>query len=239
MSDAPTATAPVGEDHISPNDAYTPSPWILWLRKRIWWVGIAFGLIFVTSMHFLLQRRPDPPPVLTELPAFSLVDQNGQPFGPEQMQGKVWVVGFIFTRCPSVCPAVSQAMLHFQSEFVAASRMEDEVHMLTVTVDPEYDRPEVLAAYAEKLGADLDHWTFVTGSKADIESFVVGGFKLAVGEREEQAGKPGVFDIAHSTKLAAVDRYGKVRHYASTDPESLNELYHRLFTILRAEADTP
>ena len=222
---------------IRPEDEYHPPDWIVWLRKHIWKIGIVAALVFVTSMHFLLQRRPEAPPVLTELPAVQLIDQTGVTFGPEQMRGKVWVVGFVFTRCGSTCPAVSQAMLHFQDSFVKSSRMEEQVHMLTVTVDPEFDRPEVLAAYAEKLGADLDSWTFVTGTQADIEHFVVDGFKLAVGERTEEA--PGVFDIAHSTKLALVDRFGKVRFYTDTDPESLNEAYHRLFPILRAEADTP
>lgn len=238
-STPPASEFTPGEDLISPDDVYHPPAWVLWLRKRIWWIGIALALLFVTAMHFLLQRRPEPPPVLSELGEFSLVDQEGRSFGPEQMRGKVWVVGFIFTRCPSVCPAVSQAMLHFDESFVSASRISDEVNLLTVTVDPEFDRPEVLKGYAEKLGADLSHWSFVTGSKAEIDDFVVGGFKLAVGERKPDAEDPSAFDISHSVKLAVVDRHGKVRHYASTDAESLNEMYHRLFAIMRAEADTP
>ena len=128
---------------------------------------------------------------------------------------------------------ISQAMRYFQDEFIAASKIEDEVHMLTISVDPEFDRPEVLKGYAQELGADLDHWSFVTGDKQAITDFVVGGFKLAVGDKVEQE-EPGVFDIAHSTKLALVDRHGGVRFFASTDGESLNELYHRLFPVLRA-----
>lgn len=236
MSEAPVA----GErDQIDPSDAYVPSPWIAWLRKHVWKVGMVMGLVFVTSMRFALQNHPDPPPVLSELPDVQLTDMHGKPFGPEQMRGKVWVVGFVFTRCQSLCPPISQAMLHFEETFVRASRIHKDVNMLTITVDPEFDTPEVLAAYAKKLGAPEDDWTFVTGDKAEIEKFVVGGFKLAIGEPGELKDQPGVFDIAHSSKLALVDRFGKVRFYASTDPESLNELYHRSFTVLRAEEDTP
>jgi protein SCO1/2 len=223
-----------GEETIRPEDEYVPPDWIVWLRKHIWKIGIAMGLTFVTASHFFLQQRPEPPPVLMELPDFSLVDQDGQAFGPDQMRGKVWVVGFVFTRCQSTCPAISQSMVYFQDEYVRASKIEDQVHMLTVTVDPEYDTPERLKAYAGELGADLDHWTFITGDKKAITDFVVGGFKLAVGDKMEET-EPGVFDIAHSTKLALVDRHGGVRFFSSTDGESLNELYHRLFPVMRAE----
>lgn len=226
------------DETIRPEDAYVPPDWIVWLRKHIWTIGIVMGLGFVTGSHFLLQQRPEPPPVLLELPDFELVDQNGQAFGPEQMRGKVWVVGFVFTRCQSVCPAISQSMLHFHEQYIAASKIDDEVHMLTVSVDPEYDTPEVLAQYAKELGADLDSWTFVTGDKQAVTDFVVGGFKLAVGDKVEEA-EPGVFDIAHSTKLALVDRHGGVRFFSATDGESLNELYHRLFPVMRAKAGDP
>jgi protein SCO1/2 len=224
------------EKIIHPEDAYEPPDWILWLRRHIWKIGIATGLTFVTASHFLLQQRPDPPPVLLELPDFSLVDQDGEAFGPEQMRGKVWVVGFVFTRCQSVCPGISQSMLYFQEEFIAASKIDDEVHMLTVSVDPEFDRPQVLAQYAKELGADLDHWSFVTGESDAVNAFVVDGFKLAVGEAKED--EPGVMDIAHSSKLALVDRNGDVRFFTGTDGESLNELYHRIFPVLRVEPRT-
>lgn len=224
----------VDETIIRAEDAYDAPDWVLWLRRNVWKVGAVMGLLFITGSHFLLQKRPEPPPVLMDLPEFSLMDQDAKAFGPEQMRGKVWVVGFVFTRCQSTCPAISQSMLYFQEKFVASSKLEDEVHMLTVTVDPEFDRPEVLARYAQELGADLDHWSFVTGDEASINSFVVGGFKLAVGEAKDV--EPGVMDIAHSSKLALVDRHGGVRFFSSTDGESLNELYHRLFPVMRAEA---
>ena len=96
------------------------------------------------------------------------------------MRGTVWVVGFVFTRCVTLCPPVSNAMARLQ-EHLDRSRVLPEVKLLTVTVDPQYDTPEVLTAYAEKIGADLDSWELATGDVASITSFVVDGFKLAVG----------------------------------------------------------
>jgi protein SCO1/2 len=224
-----------------------PAPYIQFLRKHIWLIGIVFFLLMITVMRPLLVRRPPPPEVVGEVPAFSLVDQRGDTFTREDLLAadKTWVVGFVFTRCPSTCPAVSRAMLSFQEQ-ITRSRLEDRVELLTITVDPENDTPEVLADYADTLGADLDNWRFLTGSPSGIESFVVDGFKLAVGEREPvepakgaeptgPAPDPGVYDIAHSTKLALVDRFGQIRGYYSIDNDGLAELYHRTVRVIRVE----
>jgi protein SCO1/2 len=211
-----------------------PAPWIRFLRKHIWLIGIVFFLTMITVMRPLLVRRPPPPEIVGELPAFSLMDQRGETFTREDLLGadKTWVVGFVFTSCQTTCPAVSRAMLSFQEQ-ITRSRLDDRVELLTITVDPITDTPEVLAGYADSLGADLDNWRFLTGSPSSIESFVVDGFKLAVGEREQV--EPGVFDIAHSTKLALVDRFGHIRGYYSIDNDGLAELYHRTVRVIRVE----
>jgi protein SCO1/2 len=213
-----------------------PAPWILFLRKHIWVIGILFFLLMITVMRPFLIRRPPPPEVVGEVPAFSLLDEEGDRFTREDLLAadKTWVVGFVFTRCPSTCPAISRAMLSFQEQ-IERSKLEDHVELITVTVDPEYDTPEILAAYAEDIGADLDNWRFLTGDKQAIEDFVVGGFKLAVGDPEEAA--PGVYDIAHSTKLALVDRFGNIRGYYSIDEDGLAELYHRTLRTIRVKED--
>ncbi|PRP98306.1 hypothetical protein ENSA5_30390 [Enhygromyxa salina] len=217
-----------------------PPPWIRFLRKHIWVIGILFFLTMITAMRPFLIRRPPPPEAIGEVPAFTLLDQEGETFTREELLAadKTWVVGFVFTRCASSCPAISGAMLSFQEQ-IDRSKLSDRVELLTVTVDPEYDTPEVLAAYADSLGADLDNWRFLTASQEAIEDFVVGGFKLAVGEPKvvagATAGDVGVFDIAHSSKLALVDRYGNIRGYYSIDEDGLAELYHRTLRVIRIE----
>jgi protein SCO1/2 len=221
-----------------------PAPWILFLRKHIWLIGALMLLLMITVMRPLMIRRPPPPEITGEVPTFSLVDQTGESFTRESMlaEDKVWVVGFVFTRCQTTCPAVSRAMLSFQSD-LENSKLSDHVELIAVSVDPEHDTPEVLADYAGEIGADLDNWRFVTGSEAEIQHFVVDGFKLAMGDPPSQPPaaenakevKPGVFDIAHSTKLALVDRWGNVRGYYSIDPDGLAELYHRTLRVIRLE----
>lgn len=220
------------ETATQPSDPWNqPAPWIAFLRKHVWLIGALMLLLMVTIMRPLLIRRPPPPEITGEVPAFMLVDQTGASFSREAMleQDKVWVIGFVFTRCATTCPAVSRAMLDFQDQ-LERSKLADRVELLSVSVDPEHDTPEVLADYAEQIGAD---WRFVTGSEAEIQHFVVDGFKLAVGESKQT--EPGVIDIAHSTKLALVDRWGNVRGYYATDPDGLAELYHRTLRVIRLE----
>jgi protein SCO1 len=211
-----------------------PPPYIKFLRKHIWVIGIVFFFLMITLMRPFLIRRPPPPEIVGEVPAFSLVDQSGRSFTRDDLlaANKTYVIGFVFTSCPTMCPAISRSMLQFQEQ-IQRSKLDDRVELLTVTVDPITDTPEVLAAYAKELGADLDNWRFLTGDKPAIESFVIDGFKLAVGEREDKA--PGVYDIAHSTKLALVDRFGQIRGYYSTDEEGLAGLYHRTVRVIRIE----
>jgi protein SCO1/2 len=211
-----------------------PAPWIKFLRKHIWLIGIVFFLTMITAIRPFLIRRPPPPEIVGEVPAFTLTDQAGETFTREDMLAadKTYVIGFVFTRCPSTCPMISRAMLSFQEQ-ITRSKLEDEVVLLSVTVDPEYDTPEVMAAYAASIGADTSNWRFLTADEQAIEDFVVGGFKLAAGDKQEVS--PGVIDIAHSTKLALVDRFGHIRGYYSTDDDGLAELYHRTIRVIRVE----
>ncbi len=213
-----------------------PAPWIVFLRKHVWLIGGLMLLTMVTVMRPLLIRRPPPPEITGEVPAFMLVDQDGTRFTREDMlaQKKVWVVGFVFTRCTTTCPAVSRAMMEFEDQ-IARSKLGDRVELLAVSVDPTHDTPEVLAEYAANLGADLEHLHFLTGSQAEIEHFVVDGFKLAMDPAINP--DPSVFEIAHSTKLALVDPWGNIRGYYSIDPDGLSELYHRTLAVMRIEED--
>jgi protein SCO1/2 len=213
-------------------EARPSSPFLDWVRKYIWWIGGIGGLVTITAMRPFLIHRPPPPPVIAQLPAeFALIDQNGDPFTPASMQGEVYVVGFMFTRCPSLCPQITAAMQRFETALEDGG-IDEHVRLLSVSIDPEYDTPEKLREYADAYGITQSNWTLVTAAdEAETEAFVVGGFKLAIGDKTEV--EPGVYDIAHSSKLALVDREGGIRGVYSIEPEGLEELYHRALAIVR------
>ena len=228
MADEPTQTPPFE------GSTQGASPALDFIRKYIWWIGGIGGLVMITVMRpFMIHRAPAPPVIAEVPPDFELTDQDGRPFTPESMHGEVWVVGFMFTKCPSLCPQITSAMQQYQDALDRA-KLGGHVKLLSVSVDPENDTPEALKAYAESYGIDESSWRIVTaGDAAKTEAFVVGGFKVGVGEKKEI--DPGVFDIAHSSKLALVDREGGIRGFYSIDEDGLEELFHRSLVVARIE----
>lgn len=217
-----------------PPPDYVPPPWLAWLRRNIWWVSGVLGILTITAIRPLLRRIPEPPAVMFTLPAdYALVDQHGAPFTPATLRGKVWVAGFVFTHCPSICPTVTKAMADLRGRF---DRLGLEIEMVSFTVDPARDTPEVLAAYAVESGADNPRWRFVTGKPDDVVALVRHGFYLGVGPAKP-TGVDNMYDISHSSQLALVDGEGNVRGFYGIEAEQgLDEIFHRAQHVLAEQA---
>ena len=152
-------------------------------------------------------------PVLFEAPHFTLTDQNAKPFDSDRLTGSVWVAAFVFTNCPGACPTMTQKMAKLQ-----ASVPSKDVKLVSISVDPERDTPEVLKQYAQRFKADESRWHFLTGDKpAMLEA--ARGLKLSVVPAE--GGRP----IEHAENFLLVDRQGRVRGaYDSKDEDDLKQL---------------
>ncbi|MBC8073367.1 MAG: SCO family protein [Deltaproteobacteria bacterium] len=214
-----------------PPDDYVAPPRLEWFRKYVWAISAVLAVVTITLMRPRLRHVPEPPPILSALPAeWSLVDHRGEPFTAESLHGKVWVAGFVFTSCPSTCPEVTRAMGELRDRF---DRMEVDVEMVAFTVDPAHDTPAVLAEYAASVG-DNPKWRFVTGEHEAVRQLVRFGFQLGIGAREPSSAGAGMYDIAHSTKLALVDGDGNVRGYYGIEPDQgLDEIFHRAQHVIR------
>lgn len=182
-------------------------------------------------MRPFLRHEPAPPPVVGRLPPFELTDEKGRVFGNAQLAGRVHVVNFIFTRCASICPLLTHSMGQLQRRY--DEQNIDGIRLLSITVDPEYDTPERLAAYGKQHGADPERWSFVTGDPQAVTSLVVDGFKAARGQPEEN--EAGLFDIAHGGKFVIVDGNGGIRGYYDTDEMGLDEIFHRSRHVLKQQ----
>jgi len=172
---------------------------------------------------------PDAPPrVLSTVPPFTLTDQAGRSFGREDLAGKVWVGNFIFTRCPSTCPVQTRYVKRLQ-EALRNEPAWTQVRLVSFTVDPQYDTPEVLRDYAERVGADPDHWFFLTGTREEIWQLGKDGFKMPVGDAPPGGDGP----ILHATKLMLVDEHGRLRgYYDGMSDAGLQELRRDLDLVL-------
>lgn len=136
------------------------------------------------------------------VPSFELTDQNDKTITDEDYLGKVYVVEFFFSTCPTICPKMNQNMLKLQKEFYG----NPEFGIASITINPKYDTPEVLKEHAEHLGVKHYNWHFLTGDQDYIFSLAEKGFNLYAGENKEAAG-----GFEHSGLFALVDKDGKIR----------------------------
>ncbi|TNF37495.1 MAG: SCO family protein [Deltaproteobacteria bacterium] len=202
--------APSGMAAASEARPFYKNPWL--------WAAL-FGMAVLTVLKTCSGQQLVPlPRSEAPVPAFTLVSEAGEPFGSAELKGHVWVASFIFTTCTTACPPISEANADLQRLLDAAGPELAGTRLVTFTVDPEMDRPEVLAAYAKRYGAEPARWTFLTSADGTVEplqQLVRGGFDLAMGTR--RADDAGAVDITHSKKLVLVDTEGYIRNYFDAD----------------------
>lgn len=195
------------------------------------WVGAALLLLgALLAATLLLRARAQPLPRLGALPAFSFTRESGQPFGLEQLRGRPWVANFIFTRCPTVCPAFTRKMAQVQQRTGA---LGEQLALVSFSVDPQYDTPERLAEYAARHGADTRRWSFLTGDYQQLQDTVVNGFKVSMGR--DSPDEQDVLGIFHGTHFVLVDRQGEIRgYYDSADEAAVERLLGDVQQLVRS-----
>lgn len=174
---------------------------------------------------------PAPPlEVLGQVPEFTLTDESGKPFGSADLRGRAWVADTFFTSCPSICPKLTKIMSTLQSR-LAETKLE--ARLISISVDPDNDTPQVLKSYASLNGADPKRWTFLTGPMDTIRAVAVGGFQSHVGKPQRTG---NVMDIAHLGKLVLVDGRGRVRGYFDADLEGVDAVLDALRQLVTEPA---
>ena len=140
-----------------------------------------------------------------EVPDEPFVDQNGAPRRLSEWRKKVIAVTFIYTRCPlpDFCPQMDRQFAAVQKTAAQDPVLKDRFHLLSVSFDPEYDTPPVLAAHARRAGADTTSWSFVTGHTADIDRFAS---RFGVSIMRNQSPQ----EIVHSLRTAVIDADGRL-----------------------------
>ena len=155
-------------------------------------------------------------------------------FGTDQLTGKIWIGNFIFTRCTATCPAQTANLVTLRKRLEKLPGGAD-VELISITVDPDYDTPDVLAAYGEQAGADTEHWHFLSGSREEIWRLCKTGFKLAVDDAPPDANTL----ILHSDKFILVDRRGRIRgFFAGTTAEGIATIHEAVGHLLQAESES-
>jgi len=155
--------------------------------------------------------------VLGDVPDFTLTERHGAPLTERDLRGKVWVANFVFTRCVEICPVLTQRMGELQRTL--AKTAPGAVTLVSISVDPTFDTPEVLRGYADAHAA-APGWLFATGTRDDTAHLLRDGFHVAFADDG-----PAVGPITHSDRFVLVDRALAIRgYYHGNDPDDLRRL---------------
>jgi protein SCO1/2 len=165
-------------------------------------LGVGASLVIKTASHARSQI-----PVIQPVPDFTLSDQNGRPFGLQDLKGQANVVAFIFTSCQGPCPIMTDYMSQLYQQFGPSKK----VRFVSISVDPERDTEEALQAYAQRFQIPTNaNWYFLRGPIDSIVTLSEKGFLLPA----EQ------LPMGHSTRLVLVDENGNIRGYYNGTEET-------------------
>lgn len=178
-------------------------------QSTIWLFVLLVFLVPLSLFAFfrLYEQKLQKLPVISdtkEVKIDGLVDQDGKPFSASMWEGKMVVVDFFFSRCPTICPAMTKHMQDVQAAFAG----DDDVLLTSISVDPEHDTPAQLKAHAKQRGLDTHNWYLVTGEKREIYRLARNGFKIVAND-----GDGGPADFIHSEKLVLLDNRQRIRGY--------------------------
>lgn len=170
------------------------------------------------------QAASDPLPDLGPVPNFDLTAENGQKWSSTSLAGKVWVADFFLTSCQGACPVMAQHMWGIHEYF----KSNDRVQSVSISVDPDTDKPEVIADYAKKYKADTSRWRFLTGPIEEVHRMASEqGFKVGVPENPMQ----------HSRRFILVDAHGHIRgYYEGTEELSVRQCIADIERLLNEKA---
>jgi protein SCO1 len=158
------------------------------------------------------------------IPAFEFTNFDRTTVSEETFRNKMYVAAFVFTTCPTICPAMSGGMARIQHEY----KDDPDLLLLSHTVNPVHDTVEVMAGYASRFGAMAGKWFMVTGSKESIYDLARKGYFLTTTE-----GDGGEHDFIHSEMLVLVDKEGRIRgYYDGTDKLEVKRLIDEI-SVLR------
>ena len=189
-------------------------------RLKIY-IGVAIFLII--SFFYKFSQPVKELPEIGNIPQFEFTNSDGNTVTLDNLKGKVWVADFIFTTCTMACPMMTGNMNIVHKKF----KKNDNVRLVSISVYPEYDTPEVLKNYASQYDADTEKWLFLTGKEDAVKDIIRDGFKI--GDYEDI--------IFHSEKFALVDKKGIIRaYYNGMKSEDMKQLKKDINALLKQDA---
>ncbi len=164
-------------------------------------------------------------PLDEEISNYDLINQDSvNVIFPKDFKGKIQVVGFIFTNCPDICPLTTNNM-HLIQEELKKEKINDKVQFLSISFDPEIDKPSVLKKFAEVRNLDLTNWQLCTGTKPVIKKLLDEFNVLAVQADTIYLPNNKVqYYYVHTDRISLLDRKGNLRKNYPGSKIDINEI---------------
>lgn len=179
-------------------------------------LGIGVGMGYFKKNLYTVMKVPD----------FELTDQNNKKITNRDMLGKVYLVEFFFSRCPTICPVMNMNMRAIENGI-----NNPDFGIISISIDPENDTPELLKEHARKIGVKSPNWHFLTGNRDDIGK-IADQFNIYVGDKEDESES-----LNHSGMIALVDQEGNIRCRYNQD--NMPVLYYSGLNYEDAEGKIP
>lgn len=212
---------------------YRQSNFIEKLVLNKWFWIVACGFFFSYPLIKSVRRQlPNSLPVYHQVPEFSFTDENGRSFGSQDLKGKVWLAHFMSSNCAGECSLSFQQMQLVQHRIRG---VVDRAAIVSFSVDPQTDTPEVLFKKARELNANPIVWRFVTAPLADVNAVVVDGMKVPTQEGQVAS---TVSEAVKAHRLALVDQEGNVRGYYVIEKSEINKLMIDLGLLINRKKNT-
>jgi len=207
-------------------------------------IGIGFTYYFVS----LDANKEDPLPIINPIDLeeemvdpemirigrghtigdFSFLNQEGETITSDAVKGKIYVAEYFFTTCKSICPEMNQQMQRVQNEF----KFEDDLKILSFTVDPEVDTVAQMKWYADRHGANPKQWHFLTGDKTDLYQLARRSYFVLKPAEAQNLGDAGS-DFIHTNNFVLVDRQSRIRgYYDGTSEVEVSLLIHDIKLLM-------
>jgi len=202
--------------------------WIEQIKKT----GTTTPIVKAAPENFRRVREVDPLKEGDIMPNYHFTNEMGKAVSLSDFKGQALALNFIFTRCPfpTFCPRMSDNFEQAQKKLKAMPNAPGNWHLMTISFDPEFDRPSVLQAYAKRFQADPERWTFATGELIDITA-ITEQFGLTFWKPDPQ--QPA--GISHNLRTVVIDAQGRVQKILPENTWKVDELVSE---IVRAAAKT-
>lgn len=160
-----------------------------------------------------------------QIPPFKFLNQDSVWVSEKDMEGKIYIADFFFTTCPTICPTMKTQLLRIYERYAT----NDQIRILSHSIDPDFDKPYILRQYASRLQVKAPRWNMLTGDKKTIYALGEKSYMVTTQEDKNEVG-----GFVHSGAFILVDKQRHIRGiYDGTKEEEVNHLIEDLEILLK------